>query len=81
MIKLKDEYMDALIYLPIERRDVLGRFIDVRLYPYLHKRYPDLFEVVIDQKNKKTLKNDIRVSDSKQVGGDDITSEQDFFGQ
>jgi len=81
MIKLKDEYMDTLIYIPVEKRDTIGRFIDVRLYPYLQKKYPDLFEIVVDQKNKKSQKNDIRVDDSKQFGGDNITSEQDFFGQ
>jgi len=52
-IKLKEEYYDTTIYLPIERRNVLGKFIDVELYGYLQNKYPEYFEEVKELKEEK----------------------------
>lgn len=72
-MKLKDQYLNALIYLPIERRDILGKFIDPRLYPYLASKYPELFEVE-EVQSKKSIKNDIRINDSKFNSNNDDTT-------
>ena len=72
-MKLKEQYLNALIYLPIERRDILGKFIDPRLYPYLASKYPDFFEVE-EVQTKKSTKNDIRINDTKfNINDDDTT--------
>jgi hypothetical protein len=72
-MKLKEQYLNALIYLPIERRDILGKFIDPRLYPYLSGKYPELFDVE-EVQSKKSIKNDIRINDSKFNANNDDTT-------
>ena len=81
-IKLKEEYINKKIYLAVENRDVLGKFIDVRLYPYLQKKYPEFFESVCDKcdntkcKCKKTKEtNDISINDTKSISGSDTIGE------
>ncbi len=76
-MKLKEQYLDALIYIPIEWRDTLGRFIDPRLYPYLSKKFPELFEL---EPPKKTTKNDIRFNDTKLNTNDNDTTESSIVG-
>ena len=72
---LKKELSNTLIYLPVENRNVIGKFIDVRLYPYLSKKYPDLFE---DEKieDKKTTKKDvISINNTEQSPDNNNSSE------
>ena len=45
-LKLKSGLEDELIYLPFEKRNVVGKFIDKSLYPYMYSKYPDLFDVI-----------------------------------
>lgn len=45
-LKLKAGLEDELIYLPFEKRNVVGKFIDKALYPYMYSKYPNLFDVV-----------------------------------
>jgi hypothetical protein len=78
-MKLKEQYLNALIYLPIERRDILGKFIDPRLYPYLASKYPDFFEVE-EVQIKKSTKNDIRINDTKFNANDDDTTKSSITG-
>jgi|694.fasta_scaffold97239_5 hypothetical protein len=70
-IKLKDEYINVLIYLPVENRDVLGKFIDKELYPYLYKKYPEFFEIKAPITKKTKEVNDISINDTKSIGGSD----------
>jgi hypothetical protein len=57
---LKDEYKDKVIFLALEKRDIIAKFIDVRLYDYLYKLYPEMFRVV---KERKVIKVDIEETD------------------
>jgi hypothetical protein len=45
-LKLKSGLEDELIYLPFEKRNVVGKFIDKALYPYMYSKYPNLFDVI-----------------------------------
>ena len=64
-LKLKGNYADTVIFIPQENQNILGKFIDVRLYPHLYKLYPDLFEVVEPVKEiKKTKLDDISVDNT-----------------
>jgi hypothetical protein len=81
-IKLKDEYINTVISVPFENRDVLGKFIDVELYPYMFKKYPEFFELICDKcdntkcKCKKTKEtNDISINDTKSISGSDTIGE------
>ena len=72
-LKLKAGLEDAFIYIALERRNVIGKFIDKALYPYLFSKYPDFFEVSEDKKttNKiddKFISNPIVGSDSNLEG-------------
>lgn len=62
-IKIKDEWKEAFIYIPQEKRDVMGKFIDPALYPFLYKKYPIFFEIEKEEIIK--LKNDIHINDTK----------------
>jgi len=73
-LKFKEGYSDALIYLPIERRDVICKFIDPRLYPYLYSKYPDFFEEIKD--TKKNSKNDLPINNSINKGNNNNSTEQ-----
>lgn len=66
-LKLKDSCTDTMIYIPQENRNVVGKFIDVRLYPHLYKLYPSLFEEVIETKKTKKV-NDIFINNSTDEG-------------
>jgi len=67
-LKLKSGLEDELIYLPFERRNVIGKFIDKGLYPYMYSKYADLFDIIEDKKTKqeddKLISNTIGGSDS-----------------
>lgn len=68
-LKLKDGYEDMTIFIPQENRNIIGKFIDIRLYPHLYNLYPDLFEVIEPKKTKKV--NDILINN--ETDGNNIT--------
>jgi len=81
-IKLKDEYINKLIYIPFENRDVIGKFIDERLYPHMFNKYPQFFELICEKcdntkcKCKKTKEvNDISINNTKPISGSDAIGE------
>jgi hypothetical protein len=43
-MKIKQEYLDKVIYNPFSMKDVMCKFIDERLYVHLVKIYPNIFE-------------------------------------
>lgn len=61
-LKLKAGLENTVIYVPFENRNVLGKFIDERLYTHLYKIAPDMFDVIT---TKTTIKNDISINDTK----------------
>lgn len=61
-LKLKAGYEEMTIYIPQENRNVIGKFIDSRLYPHLYRLYPDLFEEIVETKKTKKV-NDILIND------------------
>lgn len=67
-LKLKSGLEDELVYLPFEKRNVVGKFIDKALYPYMYSKYPNLFDVIEDKKtieiNDKLISNPISGSNS-----------------
>ena len=63
-LKLKDGLENTLINVPFENRDILGKFIDERLYPHLYNKYPSLFDVIEDKPKKTTKINDILINDT-----------------
>lgn len=68
-LKLKEGYSEMMIFIPQENQNILGKFVDIRLYPHLYNLYPDLFEVVEPVKEIKKIKlNDIST---------DITTKED----
>lgn len=62
-LKLKAGYEEMSIYIPQDNSNVVGKFIDVRLYPHLYKLYPDLFEEIVETKKTKKV-NDILINDN-----------------
>lgn len=68
-LKLKDGLEDMMIYVPFENRNCVGKFIDPRLYPYLNRIAPELFELVSDVKNIK--ENDILINNTKPTSSSD----------
>lgn len=71
-LKLKQGLENTEIYVPFEKRNVLGKFIDTRLYPHLYKIAPSLFDIVADEvKTKTTETNDISINDTKFGSGSD----------
>jgi len=81
-IKLKEEFINTLIYVPFENRDILGKFIDTGLYPYMYKKYPEFFDLVCDKcedkkcKCKKNKETDvISINNTKPQSGSDIIGE------
>lgn len=60
---VKSEYLNTNVYIPLENRDSILRFVDIKLYPYLYKRYPEYFNLVCEFCGKsecvckKVLKN------------------------
>lgn len=71
---LKKELLNTLIYVPFENKNIIGKFIDPRLFPYMAKKYPDLFEDEVEVK-KNSKKNDISIDDTKFFGDDNNYSE------
>jgi hypothetical protein len=71
-LKLKSGLEDELIYLPFEKRNVVGKFIDKALYPYMYSKYPNLFDVIEDKKtiiiDDKLISNPVSGSDSNIEG-------------
>ena len=72
-LKLKAGLEDQLIYLPFEKRNVIGKFIDKSLYPHMYKKYPNLFNIEEPKKTKlviddKLISNSISGSDSNIEG-------------
>jgi len=63
-LKLKDGLENTIIYVPFENRDILGKFIDERLYPYMYKKFPSLFDVVEDKTKKTPKTNDIFINNT-----------------
>ena len=62
-LRLKAGYEEMAIYIPQEHANVVGKFIDSRLYPHLYKLYPDLFEEIVEIKKTKKV-NDISINDN-----------------
>jgi hypothetical protein len=53
-LKIKEEYLDELIFCPFTKKNILVRFIDVEMYNiYSNKGYSNLFE---EDKPKKVIK-------------------------
>jgi hypothetical protein len=71
-LKLKSGLEDELIYLPFEKRNVVGKFIDKALYPYMYSKYPNFFDVIEDKKtiviDDKPISNTISGSNSNIEG-------------
>ena len=63
-LKLKDGLENTIIYVPFENRDILGKFINERLYTHMYKKYPSLFDVIEDKPKKTTKTNDILINDT-----------------
>jgi hypothetical protein len=61
-LKLKAGLEESEIYIPFERRNIVGKFIDKGLYPFLYEKYPDLFDIIEDKKTKTT--NDKFIGDT-----------------
>ena len=82
---LKKDLANVLIYVPFENRNIIGKFIDPRLYPYMAEKYPDLFEDeedVVEVKSKKnSKKDDLYINDSEQYGNNNNITEQNFFSE
>jgi hypothetical protein len=68
-MRLKEQYKDILIYIPLLKKDIVGKFIDVSLYNYLYQKYPDLFEEEI---KKKVKNNDISIDNTEFGSGSNI---------
>ncbi|CAB4154078.1 hypothetical protein UFOVP630_10 [uncultured Caudovirales phage] len=62
-LRLKAGYEEMSIYIPQQHQNVVGKFIDSRLYPHLYKLYPDLFEEIVEIKKTKKV-NDILINDN-----------------
>lgn len=56
-MKLKEEFVDKLIWIGFENRFIIGKFIDKRLYKWMNS---DLFEIekneINNDKNKRNGK-------------------------
>jgi len=86
-LKLKEEFINTSIYLSFENRNVIGKFIDERLYPHMYKKEPKFFDLVCDkcedikckckeEKSKKSKETDvISINNTKPQGGSDIIRE------
>lgn len=61
-LRLRAGYEETAIYIPQQNQNVVGKFIDARLYPHLYKLYPSLFEVIETKKTKKV--NDILINNN-----------------
>ena len=42
--RLKPEYADQIIKVGLINKNVMGKFIDPEIYPWLFSKYPELFE-------------------------------------
>jgi hypothetical protein len=67
-LKLKKDLQETYIYVPFINNNVMGKFIDEGLYPYLYKIAPDLFDVVEVKENKKIIIDDILINNSTEEG-------------
>lgn len=81
-LKLKEEFINMPIYLSIENRNVIGKFIDERLYPHMYKKDPRFFDLVCEKcegkkcKCKKSKETDvISINNTKPESGSDIIGE------
>jgi hypothetical protein len=74
-LKLKDGLENTTIYVPFENRDILGKFIDERLYPYMYDKYPSLFDIIEDKPKKTTKTNDTFISNTIIGSNSDIKGE------
>lgn len=63
-LKLKDGLEEAMLYVPFENRNCLGKFIPEGLYPHLYKIAPELFDVITEP-TKKTKTDDILINNTK----------------
>lgn len=59
-MKLKEQYINAKIFIPNIRQTMVGKFIPEKLYPMLYKKYPDFFEL---EPVKTTKKNALPIND------------------
>lgn len=80
-MKLKEEYINQVIYNPFEKRNQVGKFIDESLYPFLAKKYPELFEVEQVQTKKSSKDNAVRINDTKFTLDNNDSSEQNIVGE
>ena len=69
-LKLKKGIEESYIYEPFSHKNILGKFIDERLYPHLYSLYPELFDLAEEEtKTKKTkVVNDIFINDGTEKG-------------
>lgn len=69
-LKLKDGYEELTIFIPQENTNMVGKFIDSRLYPHLYNLYPDLFDVIETKKTKKV--DDLYIDNTIEPSGSNI---------
>lgn len=62
-VKLKEEIINSVIYVPFMNQNVLGKFIPEGLYEKMYQKYPELFEIVKEE--KKSKKDVIFINDSE----------------
>lgn len=67
---LKKEYSESVIVIPFDMTSKVGKFIDPALYPFMYRKYPDLFE-----EPKTTQQDAISIADSKQADDRDSKGE------
>lgn len=68
-LKLKEDYIDAEIWVSFDNKNIVGKFIEEGLYPHLYKVYPHIFDVIEEEvKTKKTKINDLSINDTTTEG-------------
>lgn len=76
-LQFKPEILNTKIYEPFTKTKTICKFIDVELYPYLYKKYPELFVIEVDKKKSKKI-NDNFINDTEQQSSSDIKGENEF---
>jgi len=46
--RLKEEFVNSIIYVPIMKSNMLGKFIPERVLDNMSQKYPELFERITD---------------------------------
>jgi len=62
-MKLKKEYLDTEIWVPMVRERIVGRFIPSNLHIYMASKFPELYEIEEDPKVKVTKEKNSKIND------------------